>query len=208
MAYTFRRHSLSEVICLSRPNKSASAHSFPSWFYTSTHICPGTLTFQRYLHLCANICKSLVQGLFFFQHGFRRRPFAGRLSGASGGAKKKRMKKVGRAPRGSLSRRSLSRCPPAISHASISVEARHLQDIYRAESILTNCTPARGPSHARTHAALPGPPPLSTIQPQLYPCFFSPFPASPPPPCIPAWIGERRLFHEASAERQSISCIW
>lgn len=66
MAYTFRRHPLSEVICLSRPNKSASAHSFPSWFYTSTHICPGTLTFQRYLHLCANICKSLVQGRFFF----------------------------------------------------------------------------------------------------------------------------------------------
>lgn len=163
--------------------------------------------------LSPSLCQYLQKfssGSFFFS---ARLPPAsvrgtGRLSGASGGAKKKRMKKVGRAPRGSLSRRSLSRCPPAISHASISVEARHLQDIYRAESILTNCTPARGPSHARTHAALPGPPPLSTIQPQLYPCFFSPFPASPPPPCIPAWIGERRLFHEASAERQSISCIW
>lgn len=54
------------------------------------------------------------------------------------------------------------------------MELQHLQDIYQAESILTNCTPARGPSpryrvELSTHTALPGAP--STIQPP----FFFPF---------------------------------
>lgn len=61
------------------------------------------------------------------------------------------------------------------------MELQHLQDIYQAESILTNCMPAQGPLpcyrvELSTHAALPGAP--STIQPQLCPVFFFP---SPPP---------------------------
>ncbi len=92
---------------------------------------------------------------------------------------------------------------------NILMELQHLQDIYQAESILTNCTPALGPLpcyrvELSTHTALPGAP--STIQPQLCPV-FPPFPASLPP-CIPVWIREWRLFHKASAERQSISYIW
>lgn len=99
--------------------------------------------------------------------------------------------------------------PLSISHPNILKELQHLQDIYQDKSILTNCTPSQGPllcfrgaKHA--HCSSRGPP--STIQPQLCPVFL-PFPASLPP-CIPVWIREWRLFHEASVERQSISYIW
>lgn len=56
------------------------------------------------------------------------------------------------------------------------MERQHLQDIYQAESILTNCTPAQGPLpyyrvELSTHIALRGAP--STIQPQLFPRFPS-----------------------------------
>ncbi len=90
------------------------------------------------------------------------------------------------------------------------MEIQHLQDIYQAESILTNCMPAQGPLpcysvELSTHTPLfQGPPAPSN--PSYAPLVF-PFPASLPP-CIPVWIREWRLFHEASAERQSISYIW
>lgn len=66
------------------------------------------------------------------------------------------------------------------------MELQHLQDIYQAESILTNCTPARGPSPCcrvklSTHTALPGAP--STMQPQPCPVFLFSFPS--PPPFLP-----------------------
>lgn len=62
---------------------------------------------------------------------------------------------------------------------------QHLQDIYQAESILTNCTPARGPLpryrvELSTHTALPGAP--STIQPRVFSSLHR-LPSSPVSQC-------------------------
>lgn len=73
--------------------------------------------------------------------------------------------------------------PFSISHTNILMELQHLQDIYRAQSILTNCTPARAGPLPRcrvelsTHTALPGAP--STIQPWPCPDFFPSLPRLP-----------------------------
>lgn len=83
----------------------------------------------------------------------------------------------------------------------IPASARHLP----RQADLTNCTPSQGPmlcyrgaKHA--HCSSRGPP---STNPSYAPFFLNSL-----PPCIPVWIREWRLFHEASAERQSISYIW
>lgn len=93
------------------------------------------------------------------------------------------------------------------------MQLEHLQDIYWAESILTNCEPARRPSPSSrversTHTALPAL--TGASQPHQVPLMpvFSPPPRLSFPLCIPVWVGEWRLFHQASVERQSISYIW